>query len=111
MSRIIAGAAIRGSHFFYKEAEDLFNKLVEEKGEDTKVEFPETAYFLPMANALMGLEVKTMGEIRPVLEHAKELLHQPPTEELWLPYLGDTLDCYSLLYLYLIFVAQSRDRF
>jgi len=93
MSRIIAGAAIRGSHVFYKEAEDFFNKVVEDKGEDQKVEFPETAYFLPMANALMGLEVKTIGEIRPVLAHAKELLHEPPTEELWLPYLGDTLDC------------------
>jgi len=92
MSRIIAGAAIRGSHHFFKEAEDLFNKAVEDKGEDQKVEFPETAYFLPMANALMGLEVKTLGEIRPVLEHALELLHDPPTEELWLPYLGNTLD-------------------
>ncbi len=92
MSRIIAGAAIRGSHVFYKEAEDLFNKVVEDKGEDQKVEFPETAYFLPMANALLGLEVKTVGEIRTVLAHAKELLHEPPTEELWLPYLGNTLD-------------------
>jgi len=92
MSRIIAGAAIRGTHAFFKEAEELFNKAVEDKGEDQKVEFPETAYFLPMANALLGAEVKTLGEIRPVLEHTRVLLHDPPTEELWLPYLGDTLD-------------------
>ena len=93
MSRIIAGAAIRGSHVFYNEAEDLFNKVVQEKAEDTKIEFPETAYFLPMANALMGNEATTLGDIRPILEHAKGLLHKPPTEKLWLPYLGDTLDC------------------
>ena len=93
MSRIIAGAAIRGSHVFYNEAEDLFNKVVQEKAEDTKIEFPETAYFLPMANALMGAEAKTLGDIRPILEHAKDLLHEPPAEKLWLPYLGDALDC------------------
>jgi len=93
MSRIIAGAAIRGANTFYKEARALYTKAVAEKGEDQKVEFPETAYFLPMANALMGVEVKTLREIGPVLEHARELLHKPPTEDLWLPYLGDALDC------------------
>ncbi len=93
MSRIIAGAAIRGSHIFYKEAEELFNKTVQEKPEDTKIEFPETAYFLPMANALMGAEATTLGHIRPILAHAKELLHDPPSEQMWLPYLGDALDC------------------
>ncbi|GAG42150.1 unnamed protein product, partial [marine sediment metagenome] len=93
MSRIIAQAAIRGTHVFFKEAEECLTKAIEDKGEDQKIEFPETAYFLPMANALMGLEVKTLGETRPVLEHARELLHEPPEDELWLPYLGNTLDC------------------
>jgi len=93
MSRIIAGAAIRGSRVFYEEAVRLFNRAVEEKGEEQKVEFPETAYYLPMSNALMGVEVRTLGGIRPVLEHARELLHDPPSEKLWLPYLGDALDC------------------
>ncbi|MHB9030324.1 MAG: acetyl-CoA decarbonylase/synthase complex subunit alpha/beta, partial [Candidatus Latescibacterota bacterium] len=90
--RIIAGAAIRGSRIFYTEAMERFTRAVEDKGEDQKVEFPETAYFLPVANALMGLEVKTLGQIRPVLDHAREMLHDPPTEALWLPYLGDALD-------------------
>ena len=93
MSRIIAGAAMRGAAVFFKEAEQMLSLAIEEHGEDKKVEFPETAYFLPMANALMGAEVSTVGGIRPVLEHARELLHEPPTEQLWLPYLGDALDC------------------
>ena len=93
MSRIIAKAAIQGTHVFFKEAEERLNKAIEDKGEDQKIQFPETAYFFPMANALMGVEVKTLGEIRPVLEHARELLHNPPADELWLPYLGNTLDC------------------
>lgn len=93
MSRIIAGAAIRGAHVYYREAEEQFNKAIEDKGEDQKIEFPETAYFLPMANALMGLEVKTLGDVRPILAHAKELLHEPPSDTMWLPYLGNALDC------------------
>ena len=93
MSKIIASAAIRGSHTFFNEANERYNKALEDKGGDQKVGFPETAYFFPMANALMGLEVKTLDEIRPVLNHARELLHDPPTDELWLPYLGNTLDC------------------
>lgn len=92
MSKIIASAAIRGAHEVVSEAEEKWLKARESKGEDTKVEFPETAFFLPMANTLMGVEVKTVGGIRPVLEHAKELLGDVPTDETWLPYLGDTLD-------------------
>jgi len=92
MSRIVAAAAIRGAKRIVKEAEELLNKAIVEKGKDQKVEFPETAFYLPMANALMGLEVKTLGEVIPVLKHAKSLLPEDPTDSLWLPYLGNTLD-------------------
>lgn len=92
MSRIIAKAAIRGSHVFFKEAEERLNNAIADKGEDQEVGFPETAYYLPMANALMGLEINNLGGIRPVLEHARELLRKEPADAIWLPYLGDTLD-------------------
>lgn len=92
MSRIIAGAAIRGAHKFVNEAEEAWNKARESKGEDAKVAFPETAFFLPMANALMGLDIKTVGGIKPALDHAKELLPRAPADATWLPYLGDALD-------------------
>ena len=49
MSRIIAKSAILGAHDIFKEAESLFNKARESKGEDTKIGFPDTAYFLPMS--------------------------------------------------------------
>jgi len=92
MSKIIASAAIRGSHKLFEEAEKQFNRAREEKSEDTKIEFPETGYFFPMANALMGVQVKTVGDIKPVLEHARSLLAQEPSPDVWLPYLGDALD-------------------
>ncbi len=92
MSKIIASAAIRGAHEIYRQAEERFNQAREDKGGSQKVEFPETAFFLPMAYALLGLEIKTLDEIKPVLDEAKSLLGEVPSERTWLPYLGDTLD-------------------
>ena len=92
MSKIIASAAIRGAHDIAKEAEEFFEKARREKSEGTEIAFPDTAYYLPMINALMGLEVKTIGELKPVLAHIHELLGPAPTDKLWYPYLGTALD-------------------
>jgi len=92
MSKIVAAAAIRGANILVKEAENFLNKAIKEKGKEQKVEFPDTAFYFPMAYALMGTEVKVLGDIIPVLAEAKSLLRTEPTEHLWLPYLGDTLD-------------------
>jgi len=92
MSKIVASAAIRGARNLVREAENLVGRAIEEKGKTHKVEFPETAFFLPMANALLGAEVRTLEDILSVLGEAKTLLHREPEKELWLPYLGDALD-------------------
>ncbi|PIU42052.1 MAG: CO dehydrogenase/CO-methylating acetyl-CoA synthase complex subunit beta [Candidatus Omnitrophica bacterium CG07_land_8_20_14_0_80_42_15] len=92
MSKIVATAAIRGANKIAKECEAFLNKAIKEKGKNQKVEFPETAFYLPMAYALLGAEVKTLGDMIPILEHVKGLLHEEPSEKLWLPYLGDALD-------------------
>jgi len=92
MSKIIASAAIRGAHQVVSQAEEKWLKARESKGEGAKVEFPETAFYFPMANALMGVEVKTVGGVKQVLDHCKELLPELPSKSLWLPYLGDALD-------------------
>ncbi len=92
MSKIIASGAIRGSHKIYRIAEEKFNQARETHGGGQEVGFPETAFYLPMAYTLMGVEVKTLDDIVPVLAEAKSLLPEVPSEKLWLPYLGDTLD-------------------
>jgi len=114
MSKIVAAAAVRGAQKVVKEAEDFINKAVADKGESQKVEFPETAFYLPMAYALMGVEVKTVGEMKPVLEEAKSLVGEEPGERVWLPYLGDALDAgvatllaEELIVLSAIFMARS----
>ena len=92
MSRIVAGAAIRGAKTIAQQAEEFLQRAIKEKGEAQKIEFPETAFYLPMANALLGAEVKTLKDALPILAHAKSLLPQVPADKLWLPYLGDALD-------------------
>ena len=92
MSRIVAGAAIRGARAITHQAREFLDKALSEKSADTRVEFPETAYYLPMAYALLGKEVRTLDDMRPVVAEAESLLHEEPSDQLWLPYLGNALD-------------------
>ncbi len=92
MSKIVATSVINGAHDIFKQASDYLNKAIKEKGESQKIGFPETAFYLPMANALLGAKVETLKDALPILEHAKSLLPKAPSEKLWLPYLGDALD-------------------
>jgi len=92
MSKDVASAVIRGANEIFKQASDLLNKAVKEKGPQAKLSFPETAFYLPMANALLGAKVETLKDAMPILEHAKSLLPLPPADKIWLPYLGDALN-------------------
>lgn len=92
MSRIIATAAIRGAHSYVEQARQELDKIIEVFGPEKNVEFPNTAYYLPIILALVGLEVKTTGDVQKALEHAERLLPPVPTNQLWVPYLGSALD-------------------
>lgn len=92
MSKIIASAAIRGAHKLVKKAEESLTRAIQEKGESQAVSFPDTAYFLPVIYGLLGLKAQTLGDLKPVLKKAKSLLPPEPSEKVWLPYLGNTLD-------------------
>ncbi|MBU1871836.1 MAG: CO dehydrogenase/CO-methylating acetyl-CoA synthase complex subunit beta, partial [Candidatus Omnitrophica bacterium] len=92
MSKIVAASVIRGAEKIFKEAKDFLNKAIEEKRESEKLGFPETAFYLPMAYALVGKEVNTLKDAKAILEHAASLLPSLPSEKVWLPYLGDALD-------------------
>ena len=93
MSRYIATRAIRGANALVTEAELLLQKALAEKGPDTKVAFPNTAYYLPVILGMTGIEVSTLGQLEEVLKRARQLLHPIPSQKHWTPYLGETLDC------------------
>ena len=92
MSKIVASAAIRGAHSWAEEANAALKQAIEEKSEDTKLEFPETAFYLPMAYSLLGMEAKTLGDAKAIMDRVGSLLPDVPSENVWLPYLGPTLD-------------------
>ncbi len=92
MSRYIATRAIRGANALVTEAEIMLGKALVEKGPDTLVAFPNTAYFLPTIFGMTGSSVESLGQLKPVLEQARGLLHPVPSDRHWTPYLGETLD-------------------
>jgi acetyl-CoA synthase len=92
MSRYIATRAIRGANALVSEAEAMLNQALAEKGPDTSVSFPNTAYFLPVIFGMTGREIETLGQLPESLAHARKLLHPVPSDHHWTPYLGETLD-------------------
>ena len=92
MSRIIATAAIRGAHGYVEQARSQLLQAVEAHGPEKKVEFPDTAYYLPLTLALTGQEVSDLSKARAALDWAASLLPPIPGESNWLPYLGHALD-------------------
>ena len=92
MSKIVASAVIRGAHSWAQEADAALKQAIEEKGEDQKLEFPGTAFALPMAYSLLGLEAKTLGDAKTIMGHVQSIMPEVPSDKIWLPYLGTTLD-------------------
>jgi acetyl-CoA synthase len=92
MSRYIATRAIRGANALVSEAEFMLKKALGEKGADTPVSFPNTAYYLPLTLGMTGMAVENLGQLQQVLQQARDLLHPVPSLKHWTPYLGETLD-------------------
>jgi len=92
MSKIIATAAIRGAHQIVKQAEEDLQRVIDTLGKDTPVAYPNTAYYLPILLLFLGQKAEKVGDLEESLQEAKKLLGPIPSDELWLPYLGDTLD-------------------
>ncbi|MCA9945136.1 MAG: hypothetical protein KC449_16740, partial [Anaerolineales bacterium] len=92
MSKYIATRAIRGANALVHEADVMLKQALADKGPDTAVAFPNTAYYLPLIYGMTGQKVEKLADLQPALTHAHELLHPLPSSQHWTPYLGETLD-------------------
>ncbi|MBL8055880.1 MAG: hypothetical protein JNK29_04235, partial [Anaerolineales bacterium] len=92
MSRYIATRALRGANRIVNEFEGMLNQALTDKGPETPVAFPNTAYNLPLILGMTGQTVEKLGDLTQVLATAKRLLHPVPPDRRWTPYLGETLD-------------------
>lgn len=92
MSHIIASAAIRGAHKIAAQAEQMLARSIDKNGRECTVEFPNTAYYLPIIHSMLGLKPSTLGDLEEVIDEIKGLLPAMVDDEIWLPYLGPALD-------------------
>lgn len=81
MSRYIATRAIRGANALVIEAEAMLQKGLSEKGPDTIIEFPNTAYYLPLIYGMTGIEITKLEQLTEVLRIARKLLHLVPANQ------------------------------
>ncbi|MFP4474755.1 MAG: acetyl-CoA decarbonylase/synthase complex subunit alpha/beta [Desulfatibacillaceae bacterium] len=92
MSKLVAFAAIQGAYNIVSKAKGELKRTLQSKDASTKVEFPNTAYYLPVIYSILGLKVETLEDMQKPLEIAEKLLPAHVKRVTHLPYLGPLLD-------------------
>src|SRR5512137_2371661 len=92
MSKAICTDAIIGAKEAVARARKMLADAIAAKGGDCPVGFPATAYYLPVIYSMTGEKVAKLADLLPILDRCDRLLPEPPSDKVWLPYLGDTLD-------------------
>ena len=92
MSRLVAFAAIQGGYKVVSQVEGDYEKALQTYNADTKIGFPNTAYYLPVIYSLTGMKVETLEDLKKPLAFARGLLPPHIKGSNHLPYLGPLLD-------------------
>ncbi|MBW1988067.1 MAG: CO dehydrogenase/CO-methylating acetyl-CoA synthase complex subunit beta [Deltaproteobacteria bacterium] len=92
MSKLVAFAAIQGAYNIVSKCEGEYKRMLAERDASTKVEFPNTAYYLPVIYSLLGIKVETLEDMQKPLEVIRKLLPPHVKRVNHLPYLGPLLD-------------------
>ena len=92
MSKIITSAAIRGAHKIAHRVETKYAEVLKRYGPDQQIGFPDTAYYLPIIYAMLGIPVKNLGDCQLVFQRCRTLLPPLVKEKHHLPYLAPALD-------------------
>jgi CO dehydrogenase/acetyl-CoA synthase alpha subunit len=97
MSKLICTVAIDGATAIVAHAVNMVEEAIKQKGLDAAVGFPNTNYYLPVIYSFTGKKMKTLADLRGILEEAKTLLPEKPSENVCLPYFGNALDAGAAL--------------
>jgi acetyl-CoA synthase len=92
MSKIICSAAIRGAHKIVDMAEKKYEEALKQHGAEQEVNFPNTAYFLPIIYSMLGAKVQNLGDMKDIFQECRKLLPPIVSDNIWLPYLAPALD-------------------
>ena len=77
MSRLVAFAAIQGAYNIVQKAEGKLKEAVEKFGPEQKLEFPDTAYYLPIIYSLLGAKIEKLADAEPVMERCSPIASSP----------------------------------
>jgi acetyl-CoA synthase len=72
--------------------EKKYAEVLQKYGPEKEIGFPDTAYYLPIIYAMLGIPVKNLGDCQLVFQRARRLLPPPVHEKTHLPYLAPALD-------------------
>ncbi|MBW2168122.1 MAG: CO dehydrogenase/CO-methylating acetyl-CoA synthase complex subunit beta [Deltaproteobacteria bacterium] len=92
MSKMVAFAVVQGAYNIVSKAEGKYQEALEKYGGAQKLEFPNTAYFLPVIYSLTGIKVTDLDSAKQVMDFSRALLPPHIKNDCNLPYLGPILD-------------------
>lgn len=92
MSKLVAFAAIQGGYNIVSEVEGELKRALQTYNADTKVGFPNTAYYLPVIYSLLGIKCETLEDLLKPMKFCRDLLPPHVKNTNHLPYLGPLLD-------------------
>ena len=73
MSEALIELGNKGADTIFKLAKDSLDKAIKDKGVNQNIGFPQTNYYLPLINAFLKIEVKTLGDCAQVLKQVENL--------------------------------------
>jgi acetyl-CoA synthase len=89
---MVAFAVVQGAYNIVSKAEGKYQEALEKYGGAQKLEFPNTAYFLPVIYSLTGIKVTDLDSAKQIMEFSRALLPPYIKNTCNLPYLGPILD-------------------
>jgi acetyl-CoA synthase len=78
MSDIVFGLAKKGTQVALGAAEGLVRDSIGSFGADREIQFPDTAFYLPLIYAVLGQEVKNLKEAEAIIKAARTMAKTAP---------------------------------
>lgn len=79
MADLLVQLGTKGTEVILSLTRQALDKTIAQKGQNGKIEFPETNYYLPLINALLNIEVKTLGDCLLAFSQAEKLAKNEAT--------------------------------
>ncbi len=78
MSEVLVQLGTKGADGLIAAVKAAVEAAIKEKGASSAVAFGQTNYYLPLSDALLKKEVKTLGDCREVVQQAESLNANKP---------------------------------